>query len=176
MIGHIPEMIAAGVYSLKIEGRMKGIHYLATVVNVYRQALDAYLASPDTYHVEHQWLEELNRISNREYCTGFYFQDPKQVLPNVANRLVTSNRRFIAKIIGRKSTGLTEVDVRNKIHPNDVVEIIRKGAAVEQDRIRTIVDPQLGAVEFAQPGSRVSVELQGEYHSMDLIRRIEGGV
>ncbi len=175
MIEHIPQMVAAGIHALKIEGRMKGIHYLSTVINVYRQALDTYMAAPDGYGVAPHWLEELNRISNREYCTGFYFQDPKEIRPNAANRLVTSNRRFVAKIIGRKGNGLTEIEVRNKILPKDVVEIVHKGAPSKPDRIETIIHPHFGVVEFAQPGSRVEVALTGQYDSMDLMRRIEGG-
>ncbi len=174
MIEYIPEMIDAGIHSLKIEGRMKGIHYLATVVNVYRQALDAYYASPDRYGVDSRWLDELNTISNREYCTGFYCNDPKQILPNTTNRLADSGHRFVAKIVGRSRPGFVDIDVRNKLFQNDMVEVIRKGLPIRQDRIGKIVDPQNGIVKFAQPGSQVAVELKGAYHPMDLIRRIEG--
>lgn len=174
MIEHLPEMIAAGIQALKIEGRMKGIHYLATVVNVYRQALDAYYSKGDRYCVDPRWRDELNTVSNREYCTGFYFKDPRQILPNATNRLADSGHRFVAKVIGQSGSGLMDIEVRNKLYQNDSVAIIRKGKPAQQDRVRRIIDSQNRIVGFAQPGSRVSVAMDATYQAMDLIRRIEG--
>ncbi|MBW2201393.1 MAG: U32 family peptidase, partial [Deltaproteobacteria bacterium] len=82
MIGHIPDMIRAGICALKIEGRMKGIHYLAAVVKAYREAIDAYYNHSEAYVVTEEWTKELSSINHRGYCTGFYFGNPDQVLPN----------------------------------------------------------------------------------------------
>src|SRR5210317_748326 len=78
MIEHIPAMIDSGVSALKIEGRMKGINYLATVVKVYREAIDQYYQDPMGYAVQPAWLVELTRIDHRGFCSGFYFDDPQQ--------------------------------------------------------------------------------------------------
>ncbi len=74
MIGHIPELLDAGIDSLKIEGRAKSSYYAAAVTNAYRHAVDAALAGlpPDPV-----WLEEVDKISHRHYCTGFYFGTPE---------------------------------------------------------------------------------------------------
>lgn len=76
MIGHIPALVESGVDSFKIEGRMKSIHYVATVVNAYRQALDAYMADPLGYTLRQEWLNEIHKAANRPLNTGFFFDEP----------------------------------------------------------------------------------------------------
>lgn len=71
-IEHIPELINSGINSFKIEGRMKSSYYTAVVTNAYRMAIDSYLADPDNYKFDPMWLRELECVSHREYCTGYY--------------------------------------------------------------------------------------------------------
>ena len=68
MMEHIPEIIESGINSLKIEGRMKSIHYLASVLNVYRDAIDLYYSDKASYNKKEYWEEELASVSNRGYC------------------------------------------------------------------------------------------------------------
>ena len=75
-VEHIPELIGAGIDSFKIEGRMKSAYYTAVVTNAYRMAIDSYLADPDGYKFDPLWYRELESVSHREYCTGYYFDDP----------------------------------------------------------------------------------------------------
>jgi putative protease len=75
MIEHIPELIAAGVTSFKIEGRMKSAYYAAAVTNAYRHAIDCAAAGEPLPQV---WIDEVYKLSHRPYCTGFYFGDPGQ--------------------------------------------------------------------------------------------------
>ncbi|MBR6708697.1 MAG: U32 family peptidase, partial [Clostridia bacterium] len=76
LIEHVPELVEAGIDSFKIEGRMKSAYYTAVVTNAYRMALDAYAADPAAYRYDPAWLRELESVSHREYCTGYYFDDP----------------------------------------------------------------------------------------------------
>lgn len=76
MIEHIPDLVEAGVNSFKIEGRMKSIHYVSTVANVYRQAVDSYCADPDHYVLKREWVDELWKVAQREMSTGFYYGTP----------------------------------------------------------------------------------------------------
>ena len=76
LIDHIPDLIEAGICSLKIEGRMKSIHYVATVVSVYRKAIDAYWNDPQKYQVTDEWRQELEKVSHRPYTKGFAFGKP----------------------------------------------------------------------------------------------------
>ncbi len=78
MIEHIPELMRSGVTSFKIEGRMKSAYYTAVVTNAYCMAIDRYLADPQGYQFDPDWLSELESVSHREYGTGFYFDDPMQ--------------------------------------------------------------------------------------------------
>ncbi|MBE0596868.1 MAG: U32 family peptidase, partial [Desulfuromonadales bacterium] len=71
LVEHLPAILAAGVTSLKIEGRMKSRYYVAAVTRVYRAALDRWLADPQGWRCEPAWLEELARVSHRPYSTGF---------------------------------------------------------------------------------------------------------
>ncbi len=75
-VEHIPELIRAGINSFKIEGRMKSAYYTAVVTNSYRMAIDAYLSDPENYVFDPAWYRELESVSHREYCTGYYFDKP----------------------------------------------------------------------------------------------------
>ena len=76
MIGHIPELIESGADSFKIEGRMKSLHYVASVVHAYRQAIDAYMEHPEDYRLKDEWVDELHKAANRPLNTGFFFDVP----------------------------------------------------------------------------------------------------
>lgn len=75
-IEHIPELIEAGINSFKIEGRMKSAYYTAVVTNAYRMAIDSYMADPENYVYDPALLRELESVSHREYCTGYYLDRP----------------------------------------------------------------------------------------------------
>ncbi len=77
-VEHIPDLISAGINSFKIEGRMKSAYYTAVVTNAYRMAIDSYAADPEGYRFDPVWLRELESVSHREYCTGYYLDDPKE--------------------------------------------------------------------------------------------------
>ncbi|MBE6605029.1 MAG: U32 family peptidase [Ruminococcaceae bacterium] len=77
MLRHIPELIKAGVHSFKIEGRMKSAYYTAVITNAYRMAIDAYLRDPDGYVFDEALYREVESVSHREYCTGYWFDDPR---------------------------------------------------------------------------------------------------
>lgn len=72
LIESIPQMIELGIDSLKIEGRMKSIHYVATVVSVYRKVIDAYCADPENFVIQKEWLEELDKCANRDTAPAFF--------------------------------------------------------------------------------------------------------
>lgn len=73
MIKHIPELVQSGIYSFKIEGRMKSEFYVASVVKAYREALDSYWEDPENYEFKQEWMDILLKVSHRPYHTGFFF-------------------------------------------------------------------------------------------------------
>lgn len=173
MIAHIPEMIKAGITSLKIEGRMKGINYLASAVKVYREAIDSWYESPSEYVVRNEWIEELSRISNRGYCTGFYFGNPEETIPNYLDVRPATERTFIGKITGVDAKNRAVMNVRNRFFVNDPVDILGAKGPAERDVIRKIFNQSGEEIPLAQPGSTVSIIINCECFPNDLVRRIE---
>lgn len=78
LIDNIPELIELGIDSFKIEGRMKSIHYIATVVSTYRKLIDDYCANPDGFVYDEKYKQELRKAANRDFCTGFFEQNPNK--------------------------------------------------------------------------------------------------
>ncbi|MEK3892718.1 U32 family peptidase [Bacillus sp. FSL W7-1354] len=76
LIESIPQMIEMGIDSLKIEGRMKSIHYIATVVSVYRKVIDSYCADPENFVIKEEWLKELDKCANRDTAPAFFEGTP----------------------------------------------------------------------------------------------------
>jgi putative protease len=169
MIEHLPEMIGSGIRSLKIEGRMKSIHYLAGVVKVYREAIDAWYDDPQGYGVRDYWLAELAAISHRGYCTGFYFGDPDQTAANLDN-LIHPGYRFVAKVLDRKPDGGAQVLVKNRFFENQRVDVLSNAGPARTDCIRAIVDTDGIRRSPAQPGSTVTVYLETPPRRLDLVR------
>ena len=90
MIEHIPELTAAGIDSFKIEGRAKSAYYTAVITNAYRAAIDAYMCSESCSFVLPRWiLDEVRKVSYRDYCTGFYFDSPHEKA-NISFEAVTA--------------------------------------------------------------------------------------
>ena len=172
MIEHIPEMIESGIHSLKIEGRMRGINYLASTAKVYREAIDAYFENPAKYRVKKDWIDELGRISHRGYCTGFYFGDPSRTSPSYENKK-KPNHTFVGKVTENAALLGTKIEVHNKIFKGDVIEVLSRKGPAKQDKINVIFDQDGQSLLFAQPGSKVTIALNNNYAPYDLIRRVD---
>lgn len=115
LLGHLKELEDAGIYSLKIEGRMKSDYYVASVVNAYRRALDGY---KDMKVLEN----ELEKTSHRRYTTGFYFgADDKEYLED---SMPVQSYTFIAKVTEDACNGLVKVEMRNRFKKGDTLEIL----------------------------------------------------
>ena len=78
MIEYIPELIKCGITSLRIDGRMKDEEYVAAAVAAYRKAIDAFYENPDTWEFNPLWLEDLNKLNNRNFTSGFYLDNPNK--------------------------------------------------------------------------------------------------
>jgi putative protease len=170
MIEHIPEIIESGIVSLKIEGRMRSINYLASTVKVYREAIDAYFEYPEDCIAPKNRRYELKAVSNRSYSTGFYFDDPHQILPAYEN-LRNKGQKFIGKVIGNSIKNGSKIEVRNKFFKGDTIKILGRKGPVRNDKIHAIFDDLGQPLDFAQPGSTVFVELDDACHPNDIIRK-----
>ena len=174
MIEHIPELIKTGLNSFKIEGRMKSINYVASSVKIYRQAIDSYYNNPDNFKVKQDWLEELNRTSNRGYCKGFFFGNPDESAQNYVESRRIVPYKFVGKIIEDSNEQTVKLESRNKIFIGDLVEIISPNNDTVIDEILSITTEKGESVEYAQPLFKVYVKFKKSgYKVMDLVRRPE---
>ncbi len=124
MIEYLPQIIESGITSAKIEGRMKSIFYVATVVHGYRRALDAYFADPENYRFDPKWLSEVKKVSHREFTTGFYFDKPTNKDQNYQTSAYTRDYSFIGIVRSYdENTGFAVVEQRNKMSAGDEIEI-----------------------------------------------------
>jgi putative protease len=107
-------VMGIGVEGLKIEGRNKTSLYIATVVDVYRQARDFYLKDPAHYYIKPEWKEEIKKISNRGYFTGFFMEKPDSGGIDYNFKGYTQSHHLAAKVIGTED-GRTVFEARNPL-------------------------------------------------------------
>ena len=123
MIEHIPDLIEAGVDSLKIEGRMKSIHYVSTVTNVYRAAVDSYMADPEHYELKQEWVDELWKAAQRELATGFYYGIPDENAQLFGERRKIQQYKFIGEVQAYDpETKIATIQQRNRFYVGDDIE------------------------------------------------------
>lgn len=143
MIEHIPELVDAGVDSFKIEGRAKSEYYTAIVTYAYRNAIDEYLKNPSPDFKVPQWiLEEMEKMSHREYTTGFNFGPMK-------NGQVLDNGGYIRKwdvcaLYKDYRDGRLVVDQRNRFYQGDILEVVEPGKKPYQIDVRELYNETAG--------------------------------
>jgi len=171
MIEHLDELIDSGVSSLKIEGRMKGINYLASAVKIYREALDAYYENPDTFNIKREWIEELDYGNYRGYCTGFYLNDPKQLTANTMGPKSVMDHRLVGQVKRIAGNRLFQTMVFSKLTTGATVEIFKAEGPPKTAVIEDIQDEKGKRVSFVQPGSLAILALSCNCTVHDLIRK-----
>lgn len=124
MIDHIDELVEAGIKSFKIEGRVKSPYYVATVVGAYRKAIDDYYKDPLDYKFDEKLLEELRKVSHRDFTTGFFYNEAKTNAQVFTTNSYIRKYDFVGMILDYdESTQLATIEQRNRIKVGDVVEI-----------------------------------------------------
>lgn len=121
MIEHIDDLVKAGISSFKIEGRAKSAYYTAVTTNAYRHALDSYLKDPDNFTLEPWIKEELEKISHREYSTGFFYgTEPGQTTGNGGYI-----RHYNVVAMGEGyADGVATITQRNKFYVGDTLDVL----------------------------------------------------
>lgn len=156
MIEHIDDLAKAGVTSLKIEGRMKSIFYIAHVIKAYRQAIDSYTAKAaaggsvsDWY--DPSWLEEMGKASHREYTTGFYYHAPGADDQNYETSSYVRDYTFVGIVKSYDpNTNMAIVEQRNKMVAGERIEVFGPGDACGfEQRITEMYDEDEAPIESA---------------------------
>lgn len=125
LIDHIPDLIEAGICSLKIEGRMKSIHYVATVVSVYRKAIDAYCNDPKKYQVTDEWRQELEKVSHRPYTKGFAFGKPGSDGQVYTTSSYEQTHDFVGIVLAYDADAKRAyIEQRNNVKNGEVLELL----------------------------------------------------
>lgn len=174
MIGHIPEMIDAGIDSFKIEGRMKTALYVATVARTYRKAIDDYLENPDKYEANMPWyLDQISNCTYRQFTTGFYFGKPDEEAQIYDNNTYIREYTYLG-IIGGERDGLYRIEQRNKFSVGETIEIMKPNGENIQVTVQKILDEEGQEMESAPHSKQVLyVDLEGKADKFDILRRAE---
>ncbi|WP_243386233.1 peptidase U32 family protein [Bacillus kexueae] len=137
LIESIPKMIELGIDSLKIEGRMKSIHYVATVVSVYRKVIDAYCADPDNFVFKKEWIEELDKCANRDTAPAFFEGVPGYQEQMYGNHSKKTTYDFVGLVLDYdEETKMVTLQQRNHFKPGEEVEFF----GPEIDNFRTVIE------------------------------------
>jgi len=124
LLDYIAELDDAGVCSFKIEGRMKSEYYLATVVNAYRRAIDAYYERGEKYKENPLYQEELKKTAHREFTTAYFLGDNDRTV-NYDDSQSKGTHKFIANVIeGNNNREYAIIEMRNRFVVGDHLEVL----------------------------------------------------
>jgi len=146
-MGFVDQIIAAGVTSLKIEGRMKSPYYVATVTNAYRMRIDGILNDTAPKEQVELLRRELDAVSHRAYATGFYFGEMKRHAPEDGTYL--QDCVFVGTVAERLEGGRIRVTLRNRFRAGDALEVVTPGRIGLEFTARNITDPDGSPVDAA---------------------------
>ena len=126
MIEHLPELLDAGIDSLKIEGRMKTALYVATVARTYRKAIDDLLESKEKYETNMPWYHrEIRQCTYREFSTGFYFGKPNEQSQIYDSNTYVSESVYLGCVEALDDRGFARIEQKNKFCVGDTIEIMK---------------------------------------------------
>lgn len=173
MIEHIPDIVENGIDSLKIEGRMKSIHYVSTVVNVYRKAIDSYLEDPENYELQQDWVDELWKVAQRELATGFFYGAPTENEQLFGERRRLPRYKFVGQVLAYDpETQMATIQQRNKFKVGDTVEFYGPGMRHHMETIEGIWDEVGENIDAAPHAMQViTMKVSQPVKPQDMIRK-----
>ena len=174
-IREIPKLIEAGVDSFKIEGRMKSIHYIATIVSTYRKLIDAYCEDPDNFEFDEFYANELEKAANRQTSTGFFYgtATEKQQLFNLRDEHPT--QEFVIRVLDYdKETGLAKIEQRNHFKVGQTVEFFSPNQDNFNMEITEIYNEKMEKIEVANhPMETLFIKMTKEVAANDMARKVK---
>ena len=170
MIEHIPEMVAAGVSSFKIEGRAKSAYYTAVTVNAYRHAIDDYLSEGENFILKPWIREELEKISHREYSTGFYLGgEPGQAVHSGGYIRHYNQVAVCEEYLDETTSVITQ---RNKFLVGDTLDILPPDGVPFETVCLSLTNAEGEAVESApHPMERLIIKADKPIPAGSLLRK-----
>lgn len=174
MIEHIPELLEAGIDSLKIEGRMKTALYVATVARTYRKAIDDYQKDPELYKKNMPWyLEQISNCTYRQFTTGFFFGKPDETTQIYDSNTYVKEYTYLG-IIGEEREGTYRIEQRNKFSVGEKIEVMKpNGDNVEVTVKRILTEDGEEQESAPHPKQVLYVDLGIPVDQYDILRRQE---
>lgn len=173
MLEFIPDLIEVGVDSFKIEGRMKSLHYVATVVNAYRQAIDSYMADPEHYELKQEWLDDIHKAANRPLNTGFFYDTPGAEDHIYEPEEKQAPYDFAGVVLSYDAeSGLAVVQQRNHFKPGHEVEFFGPHGTFFKQIVHEITDEAGNSLDAARhPLQHVVIKTEQPVKPMDMMRK-----
>ena len=173
LLPHIADVIESGVDSLKIEGRMKSVHYAASVTKAYRLAIDSYVANPEHFQVKPEWLAELDKVSHRAYTTGFYYCQPSAEDQIYGNSSYMQTSDFIGLVRSYDAvTGWATVEQRNNMKCGQEIEVFQPTGPLYRQTLAEMVDEEGTPISVApHPQQIVRIRMTQPVEPYSILRR-----
>ena len=167
----LDKVLTSGVTSLKIEGRMKSVHYVASTVKVYREAIDEYFAAPEHFRIRAEWIEELEKTAHRPFTTGFFVEDRNGTMTGDSSKSDrTSEFLGIVREYDRES-GEALVEQRGKIEVGRMIEILLPRGASFVQRLNSMTDTDGNSIAAAPHAQQlVKIRLERAVEPWALLR------
>ena len=175
MIDHIPDIINAGIDSLKIEGRMKTALYVAAVARTYRQAIDDYFKDPAIYEKNLPlYKEEISKCTYRQFTTGFFYGPTTHETQIYDNNTYVKEYSYLGIINGQDIDGHFELEQRNKFAVGEEIEVMKPDGRNIVAKVVHIYDEDGNEMESCpHPKQKIFVDLGCTMETFDLLRRKE---
>ena len=173
LLPYIKDVMESGVDSLKIEGRMKSVHYVASVVKAYRMAIDACASEGEGFRVRKEWLEELGKVSHRPYTSGFFFHPPtgEAQIYGTSSYLQTSDFVGLVRDYDRR-TGLATVEQRNNMKCGQEIEVFQPKGELFRQKLLEMYDEEGMPIGVApHPQQIVRIRVERDVEPFSILRR-----
>ncbi len=175
MIEHVPELIDAGIDSLKIEGRMKTALYVATVARTYRKALDDLKESKEKYLANMEWYKsEIAKCTYREFTTGFYYGKPTHDDHIYDNNTYVTGSVYLGTIKRTDEEGWSYLEQKNKFSVHEMIEIMKPNGEDIPIEVLEIRDAETDIPQESCPHAcqQIKVRFSVSPEAGDIIRKV----
>ncbi len=170
MIDHIPELVDMGVSSLKIEGRMRSMYYIATVVNTYKNVVTLYKEGKLTNELMEYYKRVLNRLSNRENKSQFFTGDVNRSDQYYTGRKEVSNQDFLGVVLDY-SDNIMKIEQRNNFKVGDTIEVFGPNTLATKIKVDSIINEENESVSVANhPQEVLYVKVPFKVEKNDILR------
>ena len=169
LLQYIPDMIEMGITSFKIEGRMRSIYYIATVVDIYRKVIDEYVQQKTSYEYNREYEKVLRNCANRDSVPQF-FAGAEENYQYYNGRIEASNQDFLGLVLDYQD-GYAIIEERNFFKKGDCVEFFGPNLTTFQMKIEEIIDEDGNVIEFVNhPKQIVKILVKNPVYSNDFMR------